>query len=95
MVFFTVTQFTGLLLLADKMTAYAHAHLFFLDFAVLLGISYFQASVRGEFKGDMKSRSIFNRRFLSQAGTMALYGAGTLAAIVWMLRKTKFYLSPQ
>jgi len=42
----------------------------------------------------MKSRSIFNKKFLSYAGTMALYGSITLAIIVWMLRKTKFYLTP-
>lgn len=39
-VFFTVTQFTGLLLLTQKLTSYANIHIFFLDFVVLLGVSY-------------------------------------------------------
>lgn len=50
--------------------------------------------MRGSFKKSFKNRSVFNKKFLSQAGTMSVYGGMTLIFVIWMLRKTKFYQTP-
>lgn len=92
--FFTITQLIGLFLLFQKSTSYSNMHIFYLDFVILLGLCYMQANVRGNFKENLKNRSIFNKSFLSYAGTMSLFGGISLMFIVWMLRKTKFYKSP-
>lgn len=90
-IFFIITQLFGLYILAQKSTGYANVHLFFLDFAVLLGLCYSQAKVRGNFKQLPNSRSIYNRKFLSLIGTITLYGLVCLSFVAWMMRKTKFY----
>ncbi len=94
-IYFTVLQFVGLLMLFSKYTTFGTFHVFFMDFFILLVISYLQSNVvLGKLSRDIPSRSIFNKNFLVFIVTMTTYGSLMIILISGLLWKTKFYKSP-
>ena len=93
--YFIVLQYFGLILLLTKHTTYAGSQIFFMDILVLLCISYFQSSLGPiKLRKEVPCRSILSHKFISSTATLTAYGVFFMWAVVMLLWRTKFYLSP-
>lgn len=94
-VFFVVLQLFGYGLLRSRDTTFSRSQLFFLDFFVLAGFALFQANLKPtELSAETPSKGILNRAFALRVSLTVAVAGLLLAAISWLLVKTKFYITP-
>jgi magnesium-transporting ATPase (P-type) len=94
-VFFVALQLVGYGLLLARDTSFSRSQLFFLDFFVLAGFALFQANLKPtELSAETPSKGVLNQIFAVRVCLTVGVAGFFLAAITWLLSKTKFYITP-